>query len=236
MVLDMANGLNLTGRLSNAIKYALEERDKMIERDGYLCWRCGRPLLDTFCGRAHRLARTRNNLSQYGPYVLDHRENIKHSCEACNSYAMRFADIQEQADMLAVIYADLQQRGLPCDGARAVQVAKNEAQMVYREKIKRDGEKIAARNAKISARKRAAYQAKKEAQDAYHREYYHANKERMSKQNKRHKLSVRIEEYEAKMFNRYGYSWPGLMNHIDRHYLKNLREKLQELTDGENIT
>lgn len=101
------------GRLSAHQRYALDERDAMIDRDGYNCWRCGCYLPGQRGARAHRIARTKVNLTEYGPYVLDHRLNIKHSCERCNSYAMHFESWQEREDMVAEIRADLTARGYP---------------------------------------------------------------------------------------------------------------------------
>lgn len=105
------------GRLCAHKRYALDERDAMIDRDGYNCWRCGCYLPGQRGARAHRIARTKVNLNEYGPYVLDHRLNLKHSCEKCNSYAMHFDSMEEREAMLATIIADLTARGFPIDGA-----------------------------------------------------------------------------------------------------------------------
>lgn len=104
------------GRLTAHQRYALGERDAMIERDGYNCWRCDVFLPGQRGARAHRIARTKPNLERYGPYVLDHRLNIRHSCERCNSYAMHFDSIEEREAMLSEIIVDLTARGFPKDG------------------------------------------------------------------------------------------------------------------------
>jgi hypothetical protein len=105
------------GRLSAHQRYALDERDAMIERDGYNCWRCGVYLPGQRGARAHRVARTKPNLERFGPYVLDHRLNIRHSCERCNSYAMLFSCKGDKIVMLEEIKKDLEARGLPTNGA-----------------------------------------------------------------------------------------------------------------------
>lgn len=104
------------GRLSAHQRFALDERDAMIERDGWNCWRCDVYLPGQRGARAHRIARTKPNLERYGPYVLDHRLNIRHSCERCNSYAMIFSCHGDKIAMLNEIKKDLKARGLPTDG------------------------------------------------------------------------------------------------------------------------
>ena len=108
----MLHGVDISGSLTPELRYALAERDKMIERDGWTCWRCHEPLSSHRGQRAHRIARTKPNLAKYGPYILDHAENIQHSCTQCNPYAMRFHPGAREA-MLELIRVDLAARGLP---------------------------------------------------------------------------------------------------------------------------
>lgn len=82
-------GIDKSGPLSNEDLYAIEERQAMIRRDGYHCFRCGKRLYSARGQRCHIIPRTKPNLEKYGYRILDHRFNIKHGCSDCNSYAMQ---------------------------------------------------------------------------------------------------------------------------------------------------
>lgn len=165
------------GRLSAHQRFALDERDAMIDRDGYNCWRCGVYLHGQRGARAHRIARTKVNLCEYGPYVLDHRLNIKHSCERCNSYAMHFDGIEERDTMLAAIIADLTERGYPITG-EAYQ-ARRQASKAALDREKRERARL-QRVADREEAKRNSRSAARIALDALNlraKKYYQDNKE-----------------------------------------------------------
>jgi hypothetical protein len=165
------------GRLTAHQRYALDERDAMIDRDGYNCWRCGCYLPGQRGARAHRIARTKINLNEYGPYVLDHRLNIKHSCERCNSYAMHFDSLQEREDMVAEIRADLTVRGYPITG-EAYQ-ARRQASKAEADRKKRE-QKLEERAREREEAKRNSRSAARIALDALNlraKKYYQDNKE-----------------------------------------------------------
>ena len=147
----------IDGRLTRHQRYALDERDKMIDRDGYNCWRCGIYLPEARGGRAHRIARTIPNLCEHGPYVLDHHLNLRHSCDSCNSYAMPFEDAVQREEMLAAIIADLKAQGLPTSG--------EDFQDRRRAAKKAKDEKIAAE--KAEEKKRALEIRNKKAKEEY---------------------------------------------------------------------
>jgi len=175
------------GRLSAHQRFALDERDAMIDRDGWNCWRCDVYLPGQRGARAHRIARTKPNLERYGPYVLDHRRNIRHSCELCNSYAMHFDSIDEREAMLAAIIADLTARGFPTDGAaykerRRISREQRAAEKGYcKEAKKTELEYKRLLNAREAAAKRKEYKQRykelhREELNRKERERYHREK------------------------------------------------------------
>lgn len=157
-------------------RYALEERDAMIERDGWNCWRCGCFLPGQRGARAHRIARTKTNLKEYGPYVLDHRLNIKHSCEHCNSYAMHFDGMEERETMLAEIVADLTARGYPTDAEDFKHRERKSRNRTDAEKAEARRQRDQERKAIRSIKAKEAYRKKLEWQ----REYDRKNRKRMT--------------------------------------------------------
>lgn len=187
----MLYGVEIFGRVSPQVKYALEERDKMIERDGWICWRCGEYLPQSRGQRAHRIARTKPNLKKYGPYVLDHHVNLWHSCSACNSYALRFESAAAREAMLTEIYADLEERGYRPEQieyqagrqtmdalkmarrhSREQQERERDLKIKEREKAraKKDKEKVRDRRERGRIRQEKA-EAAREKKRAYDREY-----------------------------------------------------------------
>lgn len=167
------------GRLSAHQRYALDERDAMIDRDGYNCWRCGCYLPGQRGARAHRIARTKVNLTEYGPYVLDHRLNIKHSCEKCNSYAMHFEGWQEREEMVAEICEDLKARGYPITGDEYK--ARRQASKAELDRKKRE-QKREERAREREEAKRNSRSAERVAMDACNERtklWYQQNKQRV---------------------------------------------------------
>ena len=56
----MPYGVDKSGALKPEERFALAERDAMIERDGYRCWRCGEQLASSRGERAHLLTGARS--------------------------------------------------------------------------------------------------------------------------------------------------------------------------------
>lgn len=176
----------IEGRLTRHQRYALEQRDLMIDRDGYNCWRCGKFLPESHGGRAHRIARTIPNLCKYGPYVLDHHLNLRHSCDSCNSYAMSFEDAEQRDDMIDAIVADLKAQGLPTSG--------DDFQERRRVAKKAKEEKVASE--KEEEKKRALEIRNKKAKEAYKKKIH--RKIEMEKIRRLFKVKrVMVDDYAA---------------------------------------
>ena len=237
----MFEGVDLYGRISKQTLYALEERDKMIEREGWYCWRCKIHLPDSRGQRAHRIADTKQNAREYGKYVLDHVENILHSCPQCNSYAMHFDSIQEREEMLSRIVSDLEARGLPTTGEKYHTEVTTEKQQIreerrrreadlHRENSKRQNDNKAKEREKIKAIKKERVQKKKEIIEEMKKKNISYLSQTPEYQRIYSKLTWRkkaLKNYEYKMVMEYGWKWkeerPDLPK--SRHY----RNKAEEL-------
>ena len=65
---------------------ALEKREAIFARDGWLCRNCGRPIREGQPQLAHRIPQNVQNLRKYGPSIIHHPDNLASACGLrCNS-------------------------------------------------------------------------------------------------------------------------------------------------------
>lgn len=73
---------------SDAAYYMGQERVACFERDNYVCQNCGESIYKHGTPQAaHRIAKTKANLENYGYQIINHRFNLKSACsnDICNS-------------------------------------------------------------------------------------------------------------------------------------------------------
>lgn len=65
---------------------ALEQREEIFERDGYICQHCGLSIYQHGTPQlAHRIAQSKMNLKKYGKAVIHHPLNMASVCSLyCN--------------------------------------------------------------------------------------------------------------------------------------------------------
>lgn len=115
-------------------KYALQERDAMIKRDGYLCWKCGVFITRSADERGFLLKRSNGNIGKYGKFVMNHHLLLAHSCPVCSKDACSICSESELKEKIKAVILDLQDRGLPYNPILEKRKTKAESMQRYRDK------------------------------------------------------------------------------------------------------
>lgn len=64
------------------------KRMYIFNRDGWKCSVCGKQVNFATGQLAHRMARTKANVKQYGLDIIDHEMNLRLTCAACNQLVL----------------------------------------------------------------------------------------------------------------------------------------------------
>jgi hypothetical protein len=87
---------------------ANEKRDAIFCRCGWVCEVCGRPLREGVPQLAHRISKSKMNISMYGQDVIHHEFNLAPVCSLlCNSSVLLDRKLEQKENLLDRIYADL---------------------------------------------------------------------------------------------------------------------------------